>query len=114
MSKVGRLWATEIGSAVACASPRSSMARSGRSAICDDLEGLLTNNRIFKQRNVGIAEVKLADAWGWGFSGVMVRGSGAAWDLRNAQSYECYAVCYFVIAVGHNGECYYSYLFRHD
>src|SRR5207244_4323606 len=52
--------------------------------VCDDLEGLLTENRIFKQRNVGIAEVKLAEAWGWGFSGVMVRGSGAAWDLRKA------------------------------
>jgi NADH:ubiquinone oxidoreductase subunit D len=48
------------------------------------IEGLLTENRIFKQRNVGIAEVKLGDAWGWGFSGVMVRGSGAAWDLRRA------------------------------
>jgi NADH-quinone oxidoreductase subunit D len=45
---------------------------------------LLTENRIFKQRNVSIAVVKLADAWGWGFSGVMVRGSGAAWDLRKA------------------------------
>ena len=47
--------------------------------VVDDLETLLTGNRIFKQRNVGIAEVKLADAWGSGFSGVMVRGSGAAW-----------------------------------
>src|ERR1700730_11438183 len=46
--------------------------------VCDDIEGLLTENRIFKQRNVSIAVVKLADAWGWGFSGVMVRGSGAA------------------------------------
>jgi NADH-quinone oxidoreductase subunit D len=53
--------------------------------VCDDLEVLLTENRIFKQRNVGIAEVKLADAWGWGFSGVMVRASGAAWDLRKAR-----------------------------
>ena len=56
--------------------------------VCDDIEGLLTENRIFKQRNVSIAVVKLADAWGWGFSGVMVRGSGAAWDLRKAQPYE--------------------------
>lgn len=46
--------------------------------VCDDIEGLLTNNRIFKQRNVDIAVVELADAWKWGFSGVMVRGSGAA------------------------------------
>jgi NADH-quinone oxidoreductase subunit D len=59
--------------------------------VCDDIEGLLTENRIFKQRNVDIGVVKLADAWGWGFSGVMVRGSGAAWDLRKAQPYECYS-----------------------
>ena len=53
--------------------------------VCDDIEVLLTDNRIFKQRNVGIGAVTLADAWGWGFSGAMVRGSGAAWDLRKAQ-----------------------------
>src|SRR5947199_140004 len=52
--------------------------------VCDDLENLLTDNRIFKQRNVDIGVVTLADAWAWGFSGVMVRGSGAAWDLRKA------------------------------
>jgi NADH-quinone oxidoreductase subunit D len=68
--------------------------------VCDDLEGLLTENRIFEQRNVGIAEVKLADAWGWGFSGVMVRGSGAAWDLRKAQPYECYSELDFDIPLG--------------
>ena len=59
--------------------------------VCDDIEGLLTDNRIFKQRNVDIGVVKLADAWAQGFSGVMVRGSGAAWDLRKSQPYECYA-----------------------
>ena len=80
--------------------------------VCDDLEGLLTENRIFKQRNVGIAEVKLADAWGWGFSGVMVRGSGAAWDLRKAQPYECYSELDFDIPVGKNGDCYDRYLVR--
>jgi NADH-quinone oxidoreductase subunit D len=80
--------------------------------VCDDLEGLLTDNRIFKQRNVGIAEVKLADAWGWGFSGVMVRGSGAAWDLRKAQPYECYAELDFDIPIGKNGDCYDRYLLR--
>jgi NADH-quinone oxidoreductase subunit D len=58
---------------------------------CDDLEGLLTENRIFKQRNVDIGVVKLEDAWGFGLSGVMVRGSGATWDLRKAQPYECYS-----------------------
>jgi NADH-quinone oxidoreductase subunit D len=80
--------------------------------VCDDLEGLLTGNRIFKQRNVGIAEVKLADAWGWGFSGVMVRGSGAAWDLRKAQPYECYSELDFDIPIGKNGDCYDRYLVR--
>jgi NADH-quinone oxidoreductase subunit D len=81
--------------------------------VCDDIEVLLTENRIFKQRNVGIAPVDLADAWGWGFSGVMVRASGAAWDLRKAQPYECYAELDFDIPVGRNGgDCYDRYLVR--
>jgi len=80
--------------------------------VCDDLEELLTDNRIFKQRNVDIGVVKLADAWAWGFSGVMVRGSGAAWDLRKAQPYECYAELDFDIAVGSNGDCYDRYCIR--
>jgi len=80
--------------------------------VCDDLEGLLTDNRIFKQRNVGIGVVKLADAWAWGFSGVMVRGSGAAWDLRKAQPYECYPEFDFDIPVGKHGDCYDRYLVR--
>ncbi|MEX0627930.1 MAG: NADH-quinone oxidoreductase subunit D, partial [Cucumibacter sp.] len=71
--------------------------------VCDDIEGLLTNNRIFKQRNVDIGVVSLDDAWAWGFSGVMVRGSGAAWDLRKAQPYECYAELDFDIPIGKNG-----------
>src|SRR5437868_7187164 len=80
--------------------------------LSDDIEGLLTDNRIFKQRNVDIGVVKLADAWAWGFSGVMVRGSGAAWDLRKAQPYECYAEMEFDIPVGKNGDCYDRYLVR--
>ncbi len=80
--------------------------------VCDDIEGLLTDNRIFKQRNVGIAVVKLEDAWNWGFSGVMVRGSGAAWDLRKAQPYECYSEFDFDIPVGKNGDCYDRYCIR--
>jgi NADH-quinone oxidoreductase subunit D len=80
--------------------------------VCDDLEVLLTGNRIFKQRNVDIGVVKLADAWGWGFSGVMVRGSGAAWDLRKAQPYECYGELDFDIPVGRNGDCYDRYCIR--
>jgi NADH-quinone oxidoreductase subunit D len=80
--------------------------------VCDDLEVLLTDNRIFKQRNVDIGVVKLADAWAWGFSGVMVRGSGAAWDLRKAQPYECYDEMDFDIPVGKNGDCYDRYCIR--
>ena len=80
--------------------------------VLDDIEGLLTGNRIFKQRNVDIGVVSLADAWAWGFSGVLVRGSGAAWDLRRAQPYECYSELDFDIAVGKNGDCFDRYLIR--
>jgi NADH-quinone oxidoreductase subunit D len=80
--------------------------------VCDDMEVLLTENRIFKQRNVGIAPVRLADAWGWGFSGVMVRASGATWDLRKAQPYECYSELDFDVPVGNNGDCYDRYVVR--
>ncbi len=80
--------------------------------VCDELDGLLTGNRIFKQRNVDIGVVALADAWAWGFSGVMVRGSGAAWDLRRAQPYECYSDFEFDIPVGKHGDCYDRYCIR--
>ncbi len=78
----------------------------------DDLDTLVTGNRIFKQRMVDIGVVKLADAWKWGFSGPMVRGSGAAWDLRRAQPYECYSELEFDIPVGKAGDCYDRYLVR--
>ena len=80
--------------------------------VCDDIEGLLTDNRIFKQRNVDIGVVPLDEAWGRGFSGVMVRGSGAAWDLRRSQPYECYDELEFEIPVGNNGDNYDRYLIR--
>jgi NADH-quinone oxidoreductase subunit D len=80
--------------------------------VVDDLDNLLSESRIFKQRNVDIGVVKLADAWNWGFSGVMVRGSGAAWDLRRAQPYECYSEMQFDIPVGKNGDCFDRYLIR--
>ena len=80
--------------------------------VCDDLEGLLTDNRIFKQRNVDIGVVELDDCWAMGFSGVMVRGSGAAWDLRKSQPYECYDEMDFDIPIGKNGDCYDRYLIR--
>ncbi|KIP99256.1 MULTISPECIES: NADH-quinone oxidoreductase subunit D [Rhizobium/Agrobacterium group] len=78
----------------------------------DNVEGLLTENRIYKQRNVDIGVVSLEDAFAWGFTGVMVRGSGAAWDLRRAQPYECYSDLEFDIPVGKNGDCYDRYLIR--
>ncbi len=80
--------------------------------ILDDIDGLLTENRIFKQRNVDIAIISEQEALDWGFSGVMVRGSGMAWDLRRAQPYECYDEFEFQIPVGTNGDCYDRYLCR--
>src|SRR5450756_595183 len=80
--------------------------------VCDDIEGLLTDNRIFKQRTVDVGVVNLADAWNRGFSWVMVRGSGAAWDLRKAQPYECYSEMEFDIPIGENGDSYDRYCIR--
>jgi NADH-quinone oxidoreductase subunit D len=82
--------------------------------VLDDLEKLMTGNRIYMQRNADIGVVSLDDAWKWGFSGVMVRGSGAAWDLRKAQPYECYDRLDFDVVVGKNGDCYDRYLVRMD
>ena len=80
--------------------------------IVDDLHNLVMENRIFKQRNVDIGVVSLEDCWKWGFSGVMVRGSGAPWDLRKAQPYECYEELDFDIPVGKNGDNYDRQLIR--
>ena len=74
--------------------------------VCDDLTDLFLDNRIFKQRNVGIGIVSLEECWKWGFSGVMVRGSGAPWDLRKSQPYECYEEMDFDIPVGRHGDNY--------
>src|ERR1700681_4346686 len=79
---------------------------------CDDLTALFIDNRIFKQRNVDIGIVSLEDCWRWGFSGVMVRGSGAAWDLRKSQPYECYEEFDFDIPVGKHGDCFDRYCVR--
>lgn len=78
----------------------------------DDLDTLLTDNRIFKQRNVDIGVVELEDAFAWGFTGVMLRGSGAPWDLRKSQPYELYDQLDFDIPVGKNGDCWDRYLLR--
>ena len=84
----------------------------GFPAFLDDLEGLLTENRIFKQRNVDIGVITREDVLNWGFSGVMARSAGLAWDLRRAQPYECYDEFDFKIPVGKNGDCYDRYLMR--
>jgi NADH-quinone oxidoreductase subunit D len=88
-------------------------------AFCDpfldalaDLDALVTGNPIFKQRNVDIGKVTLEDAWKWGFSGVMVRSAGAAWDLRRSQPYECYSELAFDIPVARHGDCYDRFLIR--
>ena len=80
--------------------------------IIDDLETLLTDNRIFKQRNVDIGVVSKQDALDYSFSGVMLRGSNVAWDLRKSQPYDCYEQMEFNIPVGTNGDCYDRYLCR--
>ena len=80
--------------------------------VVDDIETLLTENRIFKQRNVDIAKLSRADAESWGMSGVMLRSTGVAWDLRRAQPYEVYSDLEFQIPVGKNGDNYDRYLMR--
>ncbi len=78
----------------------------------EHLEGLLTDNRIFRQRTVDIGVVSKQDAMDWGFSGPMVRGSGIPWDLRKSQPYECYEDLDFDIPVGKKGDCFDRYLVR--
>ncbi len=84
----------------------------GFGKIIDDVEGLVTNNRIWKQRTVDVGVVTPEQAQAWGFSGPMLRGSGVAWDLRRSQPYEIYSELDFDIAIGKNGDCYDRYLVR--
>ncbi len=78
----------------------------------DDMEGLLTENRIFKQRLVDVGIVSKKQALDWGFSGPMIRGSGIAWDLRKSQPYEVYSEMDFDIPIGKKGDSYDRYLIR--
>ena len=78
----------------------------------DELEEMLTNNRIWKQRLVDIGCVSVQEALDWGFSGVMLRGSGVAWDLRATQPYDVYDQMDFEVPVGSQGDCYDRYLIR--
>ncbi len=80
--------------------------------VMADIEKLITGNRIFKQRNAEIGVVTKEEAFEWGFTGVMVRGSGVPWDLRKSQPYETYAEYEFDIPLGKNGDCYDRYLCR--
>jgi len=81
-------------------------------AMIDDVEHLLTENRIFKQRTVDIGVASSEEAMDWGFSGPMLRGSGVAWDLRKSEPYDVYDQMEFDIPVGKNGDCYDRYLVR--
>ncbi len=78
----------------------------------DEMEEMLTNNRIWKQRLVDVGIVTAEEALNWGFSGVMLRGSGVAWDLRKSQSYDGYSQFHFDVPVGTRGDCYDRYLIR--
>ena len=80
--------------------------------VVDDFETLLTDNRIFRQRTVDIGVMSAEEAYDWGLTGPMLRGSGVAWDLRKAQPYECYEELDFDIPVGKNGDCFDRYLVR--
>lgn len=77
-----------------------------------EVEDMLTENRIWKQRLVDIGVVTTKDAYDWGFSGVMLRGSGVNWDLRKSQPYEVYNKLDFNVPIGSNGDCYDRYLIR--
>ena len=78
----------------------------------DEIEEMLTNSRIWKERFIDIGIVSSKKAVDWGFSGVMLRGSGITWDLRKNQPYEIYSEIDFSIPVGNNGDCYDRYLIR--
>ncbi|HEY1414532.1 MAG TPA: NADH-quinone oxidoreductase subunit D [Caulobacteraceae bacterium] len=80
--------------------------------VLGEIEALITGNRIFKQRNVDIGVVRKEQAVAWGFTGVMLRGSGVAWDLRRSQPYEIYDELEFEIPIGVHGDCYDRYLCR--
>jgi NADH-quinone oxidoreductase subunit D len=75
---------------------------------------ITVHNRIFKQRNVDIGVVSKADAYAWGFSGPMIRGSDIAWDLRKSQPYDVYDRMDFDVIVGKNGDCYDRYVLRFE
>lgn len=78
----------------------------------DEIKDVLLNNRIWKQRLVNVGIVSKQEAFDWGFSGVMLRGSGVFWDLRIFENYDCYNIFDFSVPVGHFGDCYDRFLIR--
>merc|ERR1712010_359782 len=78
----------------------------------DEVEDLITDNRLFKQRVIDIGIISAEEAIDWGFSGVMLRGSGVEWDLRKTQPYEIYDQIPFSVPVGVYGDCYDRYIIR--
>lgn len=84
----------------------------GYQKLLEDIDSLVSENRIWKQRTVDVGVVSRADALAYGFTGPMLRGSGVAWDIRKAQPYEIYDQLDFDIAIGKNGDCYDRYLVR--
>ncbi len=81
-------------------------------SVLKDMEDLLIDNRIFKQRNVDIGVVSVEDALNWGFTGAMLRGCGIPWDLRKSQPYEVYDRMDFQVAIGKHGDCYDRFMLR--
>ncbi|MBT3659036.1 MAG: NADH-quinone oxidoreductase subunit D [Rhodospirillaceae bacterium] len=81
-------------------------------SVIDDLETLLTENRIFKQRTVDIGVITAEQCFDWGFTGPNLRASGVPWDLRKSQPYDAYAEMDFDLPIGKNGDCYDRYLVR--
>ncbi|WP_417317976.1 NADH-quinone oxidoreductase subunit D [Emcibacter sp.] len=80
--------------------------------VLSDTEGLIVENRIFKQRNVDIGVISKEDALAWGYTGPMLRGTGIAWDIRKAEPYDCYDRLDFDVVVGKHSDCYDRYILR--
>lgn len=78
----------------------------------NEIENLLTENKIWKQRLINVGLVKIHQAQSWGFSGVLLRGTGLAWDLRKTQPYELYSILKFDVPVGRTSDCYDRYILR--
>jgi len=80
--------------------------------MLDEVQGLVADNRIFKQRNVDIGVISAQDAIAWGFTGPCIRASGIPWDLRKSQPYEIYGELDFDVPIGKNGDCYDRFMVR--